>query len=44
MGFSFLQVLGELIFAYVIARINIGDALVSLVCFSDSPTNGITKR
>ena len=37
MGFSFRQVLGELIFAYVIARLDIGYALVSLARFSDSP-------
>ncbi len=36
-SFLYRQVLGKLIFAYVIARIDIGYALVSLACFSASP-------
>jgi Reverse transcriptase (RNA-dependent DNA polymerase) len=37
MKFSYHQVLGELIYAYVVARLNIGYAVTLLACFSQSP-------
>ena len=36
-GFSYHNVLGELIFAYVICRLDIGYSVCFLACFSDSP-------
>jgi Reverse transcriptase (RNA-dependent DNA polymerase) len=37
MGFSFRQVLGELIYAYVVARLDIGFAITFLARFSKAP-------
>ena len=37
MGFSYRQVLGELMYAYVIARCNIGYAVIFLAPFAQSP-------
>jgi len=36
-GFAYRQVLGELVYAYVVCRLDIGYAVTFLSCFAQSP-------